>query len=474
MNSKLSREQIIEKAFKFHSEGNIAEALKYYQNFIKQGFKDHRISSNYALILQNTGKLKEAEILYRQAIEINPDFANAHYNLGNLLKDFGKLEEAELYTRKAIELNPDFAEAYTNLGIISSSLRQFQKAELFYLKAIEIKPNLAQAHTNLGNLLKDLGKLKEAEIYTRKAIQINPKNEIAHSNLGNILMELGQLKEAEIITRKAIELNPDFAEAYLNIGSILIELGQLKEAEIFTRKAIKLNPDFAEAHSNLGNILRDLGKLEELIILSKSTLESKKINKGYKLLALIRLIKANLLSKKFSEVIFNINKTNDFINQGALNFIDGKQNRMYALTYSGFFNSLYPLLEKENINTNSLRIPHYGESHCLSFANQNISSSSQKIKIQPVLITGGKAWHFAMNKKNRWKDSLIQQMKHHKYSKKVFISFGEIDCRKDEGILKYATNNNKKISEVCEKTITGYLNYLEEMLSIQYSKRYKI
>lgn len=92
--------------------------------------------------------------------------------------------------------------------------------------------------------------------------------------------------------------------------------------------------------------------------------------------------------------------------------------------------------------------------------------------IQPVLITGGKAWHFANNKKNKWKDSLTQQIKNHTYSTQVFISFGEIDCRKDEGILSYAIKANKDILEVCENTIKGYIDYMEEILYLHYSKRY--
>ena len=54
----------------------------------------------------------------------------------------------------------------------------------------------------------------------------------------------------------------------------------------------------------------------------------------------------------------------------------------------------------------------------------------------------------------------------------MFIYFGEIDCRKDQGILNYAIKNDKDISEVCEKTIKGYLDYMEEILTQNYSKRY--
>ena len=59
-------------------------------------------------------------------------------------------------------------------------------------------------------------------------------------------------------------------------------------------------------------------------------------------------------------------------------------------------------------------------------------------------------------------DSLTQQIKNHSYSEKVFISFGEIDCRRDEGILNYAVKNKKDIAVVCEQTVKRYLDYMEE------------
>ena len=78
---------IIYKAFKSHSNGNISEATKYYQSFINQGFADVKVFSNYGVILQGLGKLKEAELYIRKALELNPNYAFAHSNLGGILKD---------------------------------------------------------------------------------------------------------------------------------------------------------------------------------------------------------------------------------------------------------------------------------------------------------------------------------------------------------------------------------------------------
>ncbi|WP_374027149.1 tetratricopeptide repeat protein, partial [Prochlorococcus marinus] len=86
---KPSKEKIINQAFMFHAQGNISEAAKYYKNFINQGFKDHRVFSNYGVILKNLGKLQDAKIAYQKAIELNPHFAEAHSNLSLIFRDLG-------------------------------------------------------------------------------------------------------------------------------------------------------------------------------------------------------------------------------------------------------------------------------------------------------------------------------------------------------------------------------------------------
>ena len=146
------KEQIIYKAFKFHSEGNISEATKYYQSFINQGFKDFRVFSNYGFILLGLGNFKDAELLLREAIELKPDYAEAHLNLGNILQGLGKFKEAAISTHKAIKLKPDFVIAYLNLGNILKNLGQLEDAKLSYHKALALKPDLTSAYYSLSTL----------------------------------------------------------------------------------------------------------------------------------------------------------------------------------------------------------------------------------------------------------------------------------------------------------------------------------
>jgi len=121
LQSNLSKDEIINKAFQYHLQGNIAAASKYYQFFINQGFKDHRIFLNSGEILKDLGRLEEAEIWIRRAISLKPDYTIAHNNLGNILRAKNKLKEAESSYCKAIALNPDFTKAYYNLSTLTST-----------------------------------------------------------------------------------------------------------------------------------------------------------------------------------------------------------------------------------------------------------------------------------------------------------------------------------------------------------------
>ena len=108
LESNLSKNEIISKAFEYHLQGNIAEASKYYQFFINKGFKDHRIFLNSGEILKNLGRLEEAEVWIRRAILLKPDYTLGYNNLGNILRAKNKLKDAESCYLKAIALNSDF------------------------------------------------------------------------------------------------------------------------------------------------------------------------------------------------------------------------------------------------------------------------------------------------------------------------------------------------------------------------------
>jgi len=85
--SQSLKEKIINQAFKYHSEGNILEAKKYYQYFLKKGFTDPRVFFNFGILLQDLGKVKEAFDCYIKIIEIAPNYPNIYPLITRFLKD---------------------------------------------------------------------------------------------------------------------------------------------------------------------------------------------------------------------------------------------------------------------------------------------------------------------------------------------------------------------------------------------------
>jgi tetratricopeptide (TPR) repeat protein len=245
------------------SDAEINNLIQQYQNgqyggaeksalSLTERFPKHQFAWKVlAAVLKQTGRVSESLAASQKSVQLGPQDAEAHSNLGNTLKELGRLDEAEASYTQAIALKPDFALAHNNLGITLQEQGRLDEAEASLRQAIALKHVFAVAHNNLGATLKELDRLGEAEASLRQAIELKPDYAEGHNNLGNTLQELGRLDEAEASYTQAIALKPDYAEAHKNLGNTLQELGRLDEAEASYTQAIVLKSDYAEAHRHL-------------------------------------------------------------------------------------------------------------------------------------------------------------------------------------------------------------------------------
>ena len=90
-----SKKHLIAEAFKFHSQGNIQEAIKYYQLFIDRGLSDPVMFSNYGVLCKQLGKIDQAIELYTKSIDLFPNNPNSYINLANILQEEKKLNQLE-------------------------------------------------------------------------------------------------------------------------------------------------------------------------------------------------------------------------------------------------------------------------------------------------------------------------------------------------------------------------------------------
>ena len=193
---------------------------------------------NQLVDLFNTGRYIELENRALALLEHCPNAGFVWKVLGALLLVQGK--EALPALQKAVELLPDDAEAHSNLGGALHGLGQFDGAMTSCRRALEINAECAEAQNNLGNALKDLGQLENALICYRRALEIKPDFAKAHNNLGIAIKILGRLDEAEASCRRALQLTPDFAEALNSLAVLLSEQGKFIEALNTIKQSLQL------------------------------------------------------------------------------------------------------------------------------------------------------------------------------------------------------------------------------------------
>ncbi len=206
-----------------------------------------------------SGAYSDAETLYRQTVERNPEGWMAHNNLGGVLMRMpGRSADAIAQFQTALRLDPSLAEAHNNLGLLlSSTPDHIQDAIREFQHALQLKPNYAEAHNNLGSTLSDVpGRLPEAIAEYQAALQIDPNYADAHNNLGSALSEdPNRLPEAIEQFEAALQSNPDFAEAHANLGVALAKTpGKINQAVIHLQEALRLRPDMQPVRQLLTQI----------------------------------------------------------------------------------------------------------------------------------------------------------------------------------------------------------------------------
>jgi len=211
----------------------------------------------------------------RRALEIKPNYADAHNNLGIALMKQERLTEADPCFRQALKIKPDYYEALNNLGSLLTEQGLLIEGEISCVEALKIKPDYVPALSNLGVCLQQQGRLAESEACLRRALEINSNSAEAHCGLGITLNDQGLLPEAETSLRRALEIKPDYVDAHSNLGMILEKQGRIDEAIASYNRALELDPDNADILNNFGLALQDQGRLEESIPLIRQALKSK-------------------------------------------------------------------------------------------------------------------------------------------------------------------------------------------------------
>ncbi|MEG4114041.1 MULTISPECIES: tetratricopeptide repeat protein [unclassified Microcoleus] len=270
---KLGAEESLKIAWEHHQAGRLLEAEKLYRQILEAQPQSANVLCLLGIVARQQGKIAEAIDFYEQAIAQNPDFVEAHLNKANLLLDVREYQRAIASYEQVIKIQPNSALAYNNLGWIKQQLGEIDAAILAYQTALRLDPNLHETAHNLGHLFKEKNHFNEAIAYYLHALKINPNLIYSLMELGTILQQQGKLVEALNCYQQAVKLDPNNPEAHNNVGAFFHEQGNAKAAISHYRQALNLKPDFVEAINNLGHALVDLGDFQEAFSCHSRALE---------------------------------------------------------------------------------------------------------------------------------------------------------------------------------------------------------
>ena len=169
------------------------------------------------------------------------------------------------------------------------------------------------------------------------------------------------------------------------------------------------------------------------------------------------------IGNNISETDLNLNRLKILIDADK----SGKSDSKISIKRSqkAYFTFLSALLSQSSYETTgeNEKIFHLGDSHCLSFAHKNILFLGKNYKIFPHITIGAKAYHFAKNGMNNYKAITHNNLQYIPKYSKVFLSFGEIDCRLHGGLITAAQQNEKELKSLVKNTVKKYVGWFEKL-----------
>ena len=426
----------IQELIHLYSQGQLQQALREAGTLVQQFPKSAILFNILGAVHEGLGQLDDSIEAYNKALAIKPDYADACYNMGNALKEQGKFEEAIEAYNKALAIKPDNVEAWNNMGITLKNQGKQEEAIEAYNKALAIKPDYADAWNNMGNSHIEQGKEEEAIEAYNKALAIKPDYADAWNNMGNALKEQGKFEEAIEAYKKALAIKPDYADAVENSQSL----------------AVQLLPIIAHHGYDFD--------ASEALVSSEIVLGPK-----YQTQKAIRAYLEGDLSLANSH-----NNNFKACDQNLLGRLKPKD-KVFCSAYSSFIGKLLASnWDEEHASEN--KIYHLGESHCLSYAHRNIIIGGSNFRIVPRITFGAKAFHFSREKHDVFKAITKAHFSSLPKNSKVFLSFGEIDCRPNEGFISAATKLKNLLEEVIEQTTQGYVKWFSDQNAYQRHRLY--
>ena len=212
------------------------------------------------LAQRSFASLQEARAQFERAIELDPEYANAHASLAQtvlvLLSNHKAVPQRDAFDiaasslQAALEIDPELAEAYAVRGLLEMMEWETTRlgpgnidAATSFETALALSPSLADAYVWFASLRQSEGQVDEAIDLLTDALTIDPLSRIPYVNLPGFYAQRGQNEEATAMLLRAVGIFPDWSTPYDYLSTHMQKLGRLDEAVAWGLREMTLSED---------------------------------------------------------------------------------------------------------------------------------------------------------------------------------------------------------------------------------------
>jgi protein O-GlcNAc transferase len=273
------------------AQGSAAEAQDLFRHYLEQVPNDSTGMAYFARFLIDQAEYQRADDLSAIALDHNPSDPAALAVRGQILDMKRQSQLGLVLLNRSCELDPDNADAQFQLGALCDRAKRPADAVKHFQKVVDLDPGYAPAWDYLALNLEPLSEVDRAEAAYKKGLAVNQDgphfDAFLDYNYGRFLAKRNQLTESKRHLDRAVELVPDFRATWYDRAKLNLRLGNYPEARTDAEKAASLTGQIGgiidlQIYALLEQIYRRLGETElaeKYAVLTRET--PPPVRKGY-------------------------------------------------------------------------------------------------------------------------------------------------------------------------------------------------
>lgn len=263
----------LNQAMGAHQSGRLADAERLYREVLAADPNQFEALHFFGLLKAQTGDLQQAHELMGRSLAVNQSKPEAFANFARLQTQMGRNEDALASCNSALTLRPQLLEAQVTRARAFCNLRRFEEALASCDKVLGAAAKDAVALTIRGHALNNLGRAQDALMSYGSAIAVRADLLEAWLGRTSVLFALGRFEEAAGAAERAATLGPKVSDAWLALGNSLDVLGLHERAVAAYDRALAIDPNLSGAWLGRGNALLGLGRHDDALVALDKALE---------------------------------------------------------------------------------------------------------------------------------------------------------------------------------------------------------